>query len=84
MDPVVACVASHEMTRVDITPAIIWETRFVFNIGKGRLVTDARGIGLVLAVLHSVILGIMMYKDITSKSRGRCDFQSGRRLDSLS
>ena len=62
------------MTRVDITPAITWETRFVFNVGKGRLVKDARAIGLVPAVLQFVFLRIMIFKDITSKSGDRCAY----------
>ena len=52
---------------MDITPAITWETRFVFNVGKGRPVKDAREIGLVPAVLQTVFLRIMMFTDITSK-----------------
>ena len=59
---------------MDITPAITWETRFVFNIGKGRLVKDAREIGLVLAVLQTVFLRIMIFKDITSESGDRCAY----------
>lgn len=54
---------------MDITPAITWETRFVFNIGKGRPVKDAREIGLVLAVLQTVFLRIMIFKDITNAGR---------------